>query len=274
MVGAIRPNYLDWLVKSQDSLTSVDGKIIEVYELCHTQDETILNRWADHFRNHYCLDEMIDALVEGTGKTKKEYLEEIVFPDERTTPGPSVRSGDFGEILISDYLEFNLGYWVPRIRYDIKFNRNESTKGVDVLGFKIVDSSGKNPEDSLFTFESKARLGSKPTGSVLQNAIDHSGKDVLRRATSLNAVKRRKLHDGDTEAVKVIQRFQNPVDNPYQAIYGAAAIISKSYYDETSEQSADCSNHPENESLKLVIIYGHDLMRLVHSLYRRAANEA
>lgn len=270
----MRPDYLDWLIKEPNALTSTDGKVIDLYKLSHEQNEDVLKQWATHFRNHYCLDEMIDALIEGTGKTKKEYLEEIVFPDECISPGPSVRSGDFGEILISDYLEFNLGYWVPRIRYDIKFNRNESTKGVDVLGFKIIDSSGRNPEDSLFTFESKARLGSKPTESVIQNAIDHSGKDVLRRATSLNAVKRRKIHDGDTDAVKVIQRFQNPVDKPYQAMYGAAAIISNSYYDEANEQSADCSNHPENEKLKLVIIYGDDLMRLVHSLYRRAADEA
>ena len=270
----MRPEYLNWLVKKPDNLVSDDGKEIEVYELRHGVDENVLSQWATHFRNQYCSDEMIDVLIDGTGETKQEYLENTVFPDKTTRPGPAVRSGDFAEILVSDYLEYNLGYWVPRIRYDVKFNRNESTKGVDVLGFKLVDESYSNPNDELLTFESKARLGSQPPSSVLQNAVDHSGKDVVRRAASLNAVKRRKIRDGDLEAVKTVQRFQSIVDNPYKAMYGAAAVLSECYYDSSVEQKVCCGEHPNQDGLMLVIIYGDDLMNLVHALYRRAADEA
>jgi len=270
----MRPEYLNWLIKKPKNLVSDDGKVIEVYELQHGVDENVLSEWATHFRNHYCSDDMIDELVDGTDETKQEYLKNTVFPDRTQNPGPAVRSGDFAEILVSDYLEYNLGYWVPRIRYDVKFNRNESTKGVDVLGFKLLDGSYSNPNDELLTFESKARLGSRPSSSVLQNAIDHSGKDVIRRATSLNAVKRRKIRDGDSEAVKVVKRFQNIVDNPYKAMYGAAAILSKCYYDSSIERQVCCVDHPSEENLMLVIIYGDDLMTLTHALYRRAADEA
>jgi hypothetical protein len=55
-------------------------------------------------------------MVAGTEFSNAEYLEYLrttVFPDGANAPGPSVRSGDFGEILIADYVEFVLGYWCP-----------------------------------------------------------------------------------------------------------------------------------------------------------------
>ena len=79
-------------------------------------------------------------MVEGTGLTKAEYLRQTLLPDRTQVPGPSLRSGDFGEILVADYIEYSLGYWCPReLRYQDRWNRNDSTKGCDVIGFKFVD---------------------------------------------------------------------------------------------------------------------------------------
>lgn len=49
--------------------------------------------------------------------TKQEYLLSQKFPDAKEGFGPGSRSGDFAELLISDYLEFILGYAVHRERY-------------------------------------------------------------------------------------------------------------------------------------------------------------
>ena len=62
----------------------------------------------------------------GTGKSRSQYLLDLVFPDRANAPGPGVRSGDFAELLISDYVEFILGYWVPRGKYAEKGSRDET----------------------------------------------------------------------------------------------------------------------------------------------------
>ena len=114
-----------WL-NQLSSISTNEGRDIEIYQLNHQQDPTILSAWAKHFREHYCPDDIIDALISGTGFSRKDYLKQIIFPDQRIPPGPSIRSGDFGELLVTDYLQFSLNYWVPRLRMKNKAVRNES----------------------------------------------------------------------------------------------------------------------------------------------------
>jgi hypothetical protein len=124
----------------------------------HQKDEEVLSQWAKHFRNHYCLDDQIDDLRSGTGYSRADYLREIKFPDEKTAPGPSIRAGDFGEILVADYVEHILDFWVPRTRYIDKAVRNESTKGSDILGFRFMSDEEFSPRDVLAIFEVKAQF--------------------------------------------------------------------------------------------------------------------
>src|ERR1700704_1387571 len=126
------PPHLDWLLDTGDRLQTADGREVEVWELNHTDDVAILSAWAKHFRQQYCDDGMLDALRQGTGLSRAEYLAQLRFPDAKDAPGPSIRSGDFAEIVVADYIEYKLGYWCPRLRYDLKWTRNESTKGCDV----------------------------------------------------------------------------------------------------------------------------------------------
>ena len=74
-------------------------------------------------------------------------------------PGPSLRSGDFGEIVVADFIEYFLGYWWPRnLRYQDRWNRDDSTKGCDVIGFKFANEDNPGPADELFIFESKSSM--------------------------------------------------------------------------------------------------------------------
>ncbi|PAQ05484.1 Hachiman antiphage defense system protein HamA [Mesorhizobium temperatum] len=269
------PAHLDWLVDTGQRLKTADGVEIEVWELQHVDDSTVLSAWAKHFREHYVDDDMLKKLVEGTGKTAGQFLVDTKFPDEKAAPGPSVRSGDFAEILVADYIEYKLGYWCPRqLRYDQKWNRNESTKGCDVLGFQFVKDGGVDPNDELFVFESKASMsGNKPINR-LQDAVADSGKDVLREATTLNALKQRFLERGDTAPALKVQRFQDIADRPFKRISGAAAILNSPLYDETLISQTTTAGHVNATNLKLIVIRGEALMDLVNALYARAANEA
>ena len=186
------PPHLSGLTKCEATLTTSDGRHIDIWELVST-DSDYLSAWASNFRQHYCSDSEIDDLRAGTGLSRAEYLTQLVFPDKSVAPGPGIRAGDFAELLVSDYVEYLLGYWVPRGKYADKSSRNESVKGVDILGFRLTSPPAPSPTDTLLAFEVKAQLsGDKYTGR-LQTAIDDSSKDYLRRAMTLNATKRRLL---------------------------------------------------------------------------------
>lgn len=277
--GGSRPatavqGHLTWLVDTGQKLKTADGKPVRVMELKHTKDDGVLSAWAKHFRNQYCRDDQLDDLRRGTQHSRAEYLRNIKLPDETAAPGPSIRAGDFGEILVADYLEFALSYWLPRTRYDNKAVRNESTKGTDIIGFKIVTPGRDDPKDALALFEAKAQFtGSAPTGR-LQAAVDGSAKDDLRKAESLNAIKQRSLDRGRSAEVQTVERFQSPEDRPYSEEYGAVALLSTSVLDMKDIRATTTSAHPSSGSLTLIVIHGPDLMPLVHELYRRAADEA
>lgn len=271
------PAYLSNLSKSMTvkSLVTSDGHRIDVWELKAPTKSRELSVWASAFRQNYCPDAEIDDLREGTGLSRAEYLIDMVFPDERANPGPGIRAGDFAEILVSDYVEHLLGYWVPRGKYAGKASRNESVKGVDILGFFTPDPATPTRSDTLMAFEVKAQFSGSNYAGILQKAIDDSSKDYLRRATTLNATKRRLLAAGEQGKALVVQRFQNLADHPYIYRSGAAAVLSKSAYDKAALQgSTKVTGHQNQGNLELLVIRGKDLLTLVHSLYQTAANEA
>lgn len=96
--NAAMPAYLSHLTKSTRSLTTSDGRRVEVWELCVPPSAPCLSAWASNFRQHYCLDSEIDDLRAGTGLSRADYLTQLVFPDKSVAPGPGIRAGDFAII--------------------------------------------------------------------------------------------------------------------------------------------------------------------------------
>ena len=213
-------------------------------------------------------------MVDGTGKTNVEYLRDTVFPDATKTPGPSLRSGDFGEILVADFMEYILGYWSPReLRYQFRWNRNDSTKGCDVIGFKFAKGDVDSQNDELFIYETKSGATAAKTNR-LQDAIDDSNKDKLREAMSLNAIKRQFIERGALDEASRVQRFQNQADRPFRRINGAAAILDDTVFETTDFAKIDASSHFNINNLKLIVIRAPSLMQLIHALYEKAANDS
>ncbi len=266
-------DHLKFLVNTGTRLKTADQSPREIYiwEFKHISDPKILSSWAKHFRNHYCSDNEIDFMRDGTGMSRCEYLEKIKFPEKNSKLGPGIRSGDFCEILVADYLEFVANFWVPRVRYDEKAIRNESTKGSDVLGFKF----GKTKDDTILAvYEVKGQFSGRKADPRLQEAVDGSIKDALRKAESLNYIKQRLRMQEGIETASKISRFQNEADNPYKEISGAVALFTDNVYDRESIEKTLVSHHPNVDNLELVVFKGVDLMELVHTLYHIAAHEA
>ncbi|MGA6108236.1 Hachiman antiphage defense system protein HamA [Pseudomonas solani] len=267
-----------WLKKTSHKVTTSDGVAVDVFELqIDNSAAQTLSVWAKCFREHYCLDAQIDRYRRGTGKSRAEYLTDMVFPDESDDFGPATRSGDFAEIIIADLLESQFGFWVPRTRYDDKLVRNESPKGTDVLAFKFHGASPSKPsrQDVLVSFESKAQLSGKKAKPRLQDAVNDSVKDVYRISESLNAIKRRLINRGDDDGADRVERFQEGLEVPYVRMTGAAAVFCSSVYDSAHvSETTDCAGHENFDNLMLVVVHAKELMAFVHALYERAANEA
>lgn len=269
------PEHINWLVDTRERLSTVDGKEVEVWEFQHEENDTIMSGWARHFRNHYCYDNEIDDLREGTGLSRADYLNENKFPNRESNLGPSIRSGDFSEILVADFLEYLLGYWVPRTRYDLRTIRDESTKGSDIIGFYVIEEGETSPKDQLAIYEVKSHLSGREPQARLQCAICDSAKDPVRKGESLNAIKQRLVREGkEPKNVAKVARFQGGVDFPYIEIYGAAVLLERSLFSSDIISETNASSHPRPDNLALIVIRGDQMMKLVHDLYRRAADEA
>lgn len=266
--------HCDWLVDTGQTLKTVDGHAIKVWEIVHQPDDAVLSAWAQHIRRHYCADDEIDPMRKGPGLSRAEYLRRLKLPDKAKDFGPATRAGDFGEILIADFLEYILDYWVPRLRYDRKNTRNESTKGCDVIGIRVLNPKKVSPKDVLIVFECKVQFSGKKAEARLQEAIAHNGKDFERLGESLNAMRQRFRDRKDEESGALIERFQDMEDRPYVAEWGAAAIFDGAVYDPTEIGKSEVKGHQHRASLQLVVMKGTDMMPLVHSLYEAAANEA
>lgn len=276
--------HMTWLQARPGSHSTIDGVPIEVWDFVYKDDTAVFSQWARHFRNHYCPDEYIDIL-KTSQQTREQYLTEVKFPTKTGGLGPATRAGDFGEILVADFLQWVRGYNVPRVRWSSKIIQNESPKGSDVVGFLLDDPNDPQTEDRLVIYEVKTKF-SPSKENRLQTAINDSAKDYLRIGESLNFIKQKMLDKNDMEGVAMVGRFQNPTDNPYSEQYGAAEIISKELECLATSYSSDCravpvkkgskevAPHPNIENLELIVISGSELMKLAHKLYEVAANEA
>lgn len=257
--------YLNDLTKIKD-ITTDEGEVVEVFELSTNIDDAAFSEWAEHFRQNYCQDELLELLIHGTGLTKEEYLLTYKFPDKSEGFGPGTRSGDFAELLISDYLEFTLGYIVHRERYKNKFNPNSSTQGTDVVAFK---TAGINPSvsDEFLTFEVKAQASGKVAENRLQDAVKDSYKDAIRKGETLSALKQIYIGKGDFEKANQIERFQNKADRPYTERYGAAAVHDTATYSEALIQDVKLNGAKR----WMIVVKRNNLMSLIHKLYEVAA---
>lgn len=265
--------HIQWFIDTGQRLHTPDGLEVPVWEFQYKNDDPVLKAWATHFRNHYCRDCEIDEERNSTGLSRRDYLLNTQFPQRDTNLGRSVRAGDFGEILVADFVQHVLKYTVPRTRYWLKAIRDESTHGIDILGFKVVGKQ-PHPKDELISFEVKCALVTSPL-DTLKNALADSITAVkIKKAESLSATRRRLKLMKQDDLVLLVSRFQDRDAIPYVERSGAAAVCSTETYTPDMTDSTDAAKHPNRQRLLLLIVRGNKLMDLVHYLYKRAADEA
>ena len=258
------------------SIYTSSGKEIQVYKLnSEFLDDDSLNNWAIGLRNNYIEENLLEQAISGTGLTKKEYLEKMIFPNPGVPQGAATMSGEFGELLVYDYINYVLEYYVPRIRYFNKANPNTPIHGSDVIGYKMINYNKRSKNDKLLVAEVKTRSTisgnkTKVCTDIVTSAITDSNKDRVRVGESLNAEKLKLLHSGRTEEANIVERFQNKTDNPYTLDFFAVAVMDNELY---SDQVILDAVNSQSENIKftnVLIIYSKKLKLFLRDLYRRA----
>ena len=261
-----QPSHCSWFQDTGTTLSTVDGKEVRIIDFNHQQNDEILREWATHLRRHYSSDEDLERFSTSMGMSRSDYLRDIKLPNN-TNLGPSIRSGDFSEILVADYIQFLMNYDVPRTRYDRKAIPNSSTQGTDILGFKFSEN-GTSSNDELITCEVKGSL--RTASNTLQKAIEDSKKDFeTRLPIALNATLQRLKDRGETESIRTVERFMNKTSIPYKQITGAFLVCSNSCWADDMVTQSDSSDHPNPHTIFLAF-RGVDLMDLTNRLYETA----
>ena len=259
-----------------NSIISSRGEEIQVYKFnTELLDDNSLNNWALGLRYNYIEKDLLELAISGTGLTKKEYLEKMIFPNPEVSQGAATMSGEFGELLVYDYINYVLEYYVPRVRYFNKVNPDMPVPGSDVIGYKMENYNKGSKNDKLLVAEVKTRStisGNKTTAitETITKAIQGASKDRVRVGESLNAEKSKLLTIGRFREAKIVERFQNKTDNPYNLDFFAVAVMDNELYSE--QLILDVINN-QNENIKftnILIIHSKELKSFLRDLYKRA----
>ena len=217
------------------SIPYSNGDEIQVYKLNNELlDDDSLNSWASGLRDNYVEEILLEFLVKGTGLTQKEFLEKNIFPNHQDKLGASTMSGEFGEILVYDYINFVLKHYITRTRYLEKVNSDMSVSGSDVIGYQVKNIDKPSKTDRLIVAEVKTR--------------------------------------SRIEEAKIVERFQNKTDNPFRLDFFAVAVLDNELYSDQVVLYV-VNSQPENvKSTNVLVILSKELKLFLRDLYRRACS--
>ena len=262
------PKYINWITE-ESGVVLEDGTPLVCYTLDYKLDDCVFDEWALHLRKHYITDSELDESVSVNGLSIKQYLKEYVIPQKSDEFGPSSRSNDITEILVSDLLEFVFSYKVPRCKQQNRSGKTQSEHGTDIIAYKFYKND-KTPskKDKLIAAEVKAKLTSTDADAIIDAATD-SKKDEHRFAHTLDYYRKKLRSLGNTFEANEVARFQQKTENDYKITLLGAAVSSqtdipgKVIMGITGEQLCLKNNQ------KIFYIHGKKLMDLAHIVYER-----
>lgn len=263
-----KPKYIGWIIK-ETGITIKDNIPLNCYRIDYEGDDAVLDDWALHIRRNYIDDDTLIEDSNANGMTVEQYLYKYIIPQKDEPLGPTARSGDMAEILISDLLEFVFNYSVPRYKLINRSGKNNSQQGTDVIAYKYHNAD-KTPSsrDQLMSTEVKATL-TKNEYTPIKRAIKDSQKDCDRLARTINYCRKRLKELGKIDESDDIARFLLKPDSNYKITYAAAGISSKETVDEIIDLDISGEDLVIRSEQMLFFVHGKKLMELAHNLYER-----
>lgn len=264
----IAPLHIKWFVEEKE-IRLKDNTPVNCYLIDYQDDDTVLDEWALHIRRNYIDDDQLLEDAEVNEMSVEEYLMKNVIPQKNDPLGPTARSADIGEIIVSDLLEFVHGFSVPRYKMKNRSGKCNSQQGTDVIGYKYYHTDHSiSDKDELIAAEVKAKLTSEDYSSI-SKAIKESAKDEHRLARSIDYCRKRLRELGQMQESKEITRFLLKPDNNYKLTYAAAGLCSKKDVDSEIEIDAKDDGLEIRNGEMIFFIHGERLMELTHKIYER-----
>lgn len=259
-----KPLFTAWLAAEQ--CTFKDGTKIYCWRLDWSCSDKVLDEWALHLRRHYISDDILENRVTVRQTTPDQYLPLRVVPDI-----PSIRSGDFAEILISDVLQYLYGLVVPRYKQCNRKDKNASEHGSDVIAYQLKNLNGASALDKLFVLEVKSNASKTSDEELIKTvkkATKDSEKDPNRVPMTLQYMIDEAIDVNDQTTQKNLLRFTDMGGSPCKKIFGSAVATSH-----IKPIDALSGKAPSDVGLSanspLIVVHASKLMDLVNSLYGR-----
>jgi hypothetical protein len=253
-----RPQYIDRFQKSTVPVQLASGEFVNVYSIAAGLTDAEKNEWAKHILAHYISTADIAEGAKINGKTEQEYIQEFVLP----TAGKD-KSGEFGEIIFADFIEYVLGFTVPRFKQYGKYPNNP-TQGVDIIAYKADATNSTN--DTVLYGEIKSYL-SERNFPILQKAIDEiTGRDDKKFTLAIEHYRRNLKNRGDIAESQEIARYQD-AEKPCKRIKSAGLITLANACDTNDFVGVKIS---AGNTIETHVIYATDIWTLAQDLWRRA----
>jgi len=217
------------------------------------------------FRKCYVNDSKLNRNIE------KLYLdiEDIIksyIPDKG-----NIMAGEFGEILSyflmkEKYLPLRLN---GPLKWRLKTDRNRAIQYCDVVLFHKKHENHPNDDDLIVVVESKMKATNNRSYHPIQNAIDGSIDDSVRRlAITLSWLKDKYIQNSLQEKVEYINRFiQSTEYGEYRKHFKAIAVIDSELLDEELRKVINLENFDQNHHLIIITFNG------LKSIYQKVYND-
>lgn len=250
-----------------DVLSDANG--MEVYDFTGSAVDFI-NDCLNRFRDAYVSEDKINDIV---AKSKTETRKSII--ERRFPTKTEIKAGDFGEI-VSYYLwteTWGSDSTIRPFKWRWKEYPDMPSHLVDVILLKRVDTDSPNPNDKMYTVESKVWTSPMKEGySSLTNALEGAITDKTERAAkAIPYLVIQYERDGEYDIAEQVKRFGDPVNNPFDKVHNAIAIVDSS---QTNDHLANFNKVLQSTNPQIPIFYlpVNDLKNLYLGIYNQLPN--
>lgn len=231
---------------------------------------TFVQDCVDRFREAYISDEKLEEIVVNSKSTTRKNAIERRLPQNTSN-----KAGDFGEIL-SYYLwteTFASDANIRPMKTRWKEHPDMPSHLVDVILLKRVDEDNANPDDKMYTIESKVWTSHMKEGhSSLTEALDGAVKDRTERAAKvIPYLITHYEQDSEYDIADQVKRFCDPVNNPYHKEHFAIAIVESNQADDHIG-NFDKALQAANANIPVYLIPIADLKNIYNKLFLNIPN--
>ena len=242
---------------------------IEVYEFTGN-DVNFVRECIGRFKDAYVGEEKISRILSKSKKTSRKDIIERRLPKQTHN-----KAGDFGEI-VSYFLWTEI--WgadatIRPFKWRWKEHPDMPSHLVDVILLKRIDEDNPDPNDKMYTVESKVWTSPMGVGhSSLTKALEGALKDKSERAAkAIPYLVLQYERDDEYDLADQVKRFGDPVNHPYIKVYNAIAIV------DASQTNAHLNNFNKalqaaHSEIPIFYLPVNDLKKIYLDVYNRLPN--